>query len=283
MSKGGTYRQRTFSPLRDKTLTNILRQLFVTQFGYENKVLFAEAMIEHILATIEAFVKPASLLKPGQLLWMAVAHDGRKHAYQAMKEIPQVPVILDLVTDEDLQSLSEGEDFRSVRRRRHARLLEQALAQGGVLAQSDLAAIALLHHSQIGEDIVHIQQQNGRRLPYRGSVQDVGPTLSHKVEVARLLEAGHLEPEICRLLSPAHDLRSIERYAQTYKNTLKLVERGFAPHEIASILHLSQRVVAAYIEIVQEHHPEIVTRNPHLRERLDTSASTQAKGHMTQI
>ena len=48
-------------------------------------------------------------------------------------------------------------------------------------------------------------------------VQDIGPTLSHKVEVARLLEAGYLEPEICRKLSPIHCLRSVENYAQTYK------------------------------------------------------------------
>ena len=64
-------RQQVYSPLRDKTLGNVLRQLFVTQFGYENKVLFAEAMIERILETIDSFVRPVTLLRPGQVLWMA--------------------------------------------------------------------------------------------------------------------------------------------------------------------------------------------------------------------
>ena len=105
MSHRPPHRERNFSPLRDKTLTSVLRQLFVTEFGYENKVIFAEAMIERILETIEAFVKPAALLEPGQMLWMAVADDGRKHARKPMKEIPQVPVVLDLVTDQDLQAL----------------------------------------------------------------------------------------------------------------------------------------------------------------------------------
>ncbi|MCK4451029.1 MAG: hypothetical protein KAX26_10590 [Anaerolineae bacterium] len=36
-----TRRQRNFSPLRDKTLSSVLRQLFVTEFGYESKVIFA--------------------------------------------------------------------------------------------------------------------------------------------------------------------------------------------------------------------------------------------------
>jgi hypothetical protein len=40
-----------------------------------------------------------------------------------------------------------------------------------------------------------------------------------------------------------HDLRSVENYAQSYKNVLKLLERGFAPKEISGILSLSKRLV----------------------------------------
>lgn len=262
-----TDRQETFSPLRDKTLTNVLRNLFITEFGYENKVIFAEAMIERILETIDAFVKPASLLKPGQLLWTAVANDGRKHTFKPMKEIPQVPVTLDLVADDDLEALAESEDYWVVRRRRHARLLEQAFAQGGVLAQSDLAAISLLHRVQVSDDIARFRETKGRILPYRGSVQDVGATLTHKVKVARLLEAGYLEPEICRMLSPIHDLQSVENYAQTYKNVLKLLERGFASSEVSGILSMSERLVEAYVEIIREHHPEVLARSPYFQEQ----------------
>ena len=265
--KRRTDRHETFAPMRDKTLANVLRHLFVTEFGYENKVIFAEAMIERILETLDAFVKPAALLKPGQLLWMAVAHDGHKHAHQAMKEIPQTPVVLDLVTDEELQALADGEDFHAVRRDRHARLLEQAMAQGGVLAQSDLATVTLTSRRQVSDDIARFQQAKGRLVPYRGSVQDVGATLSHKVEVARLLEAGHLEPEICQMLSPIHDLRSVENYAQTYKNVLKLLERGFAPSEISAILSIGERLVNAYVEIIREHHPKVLANNPYLQEQ----------------
>ena len=266
-----TDRQKTFSPLQDKTLSSVLRHLFVTEFGYEKKVIFAEAMIERILETIEAFVKPASLLEPGQLLWMAVVNDGRKHARKSMKEISQVPVILDLVTDDELQALADGEEYRLVRRRRHARLLEQAFAQGGVLAQSDLAAITLTSRTQASDDIARIQESEDRILPYRGSVQDLGATLTHKVEVIRLLEAGYLEPDICRRLSVVHDLRSVENYVQPYKNVMKLLERGLTPREVSDILSVSERLVEAYIEIIREHHPEVLAGNPSLQEQLAPS------------
>ncbi len=256
-------RQETFSPLRDKALANVLRHLFVTEFGYEKRVLFAEAMIERILETLEAFLKPATLLQPGQMLWMAVAHDGRKHTHQTMKETPLVPVILSLVTDGDLQALAQGEDYRVIRRRRHARLLKEAFALGGVLAQGDLAAITLTSQRQVSEDLARFQHAEGCLLPYRGSVQDIGATISHRLEVARLLEAGYLEPEICRKLSPVHDLRSVENYAQTYKNVIKLTERGFTPAEISGILRIGERLVSAYIDIIRQHHPDILESNPH--------------------
>lgn len=264
MNPKGTHRSRNFSPLRDKSLANALCHLLVTKFGYHKKVMFAEKMIEHILDTIELFVRPSSLLQPGQMVWMAVADDGRKHTFKSMKEIPQVPVILDLLTDGDLKALADGVDFKTVRRRRHARLLDQAYHQGGALAHTDLSAITLTTESVVADDISHVQDAENRLMPHRGTVHDVGPTLSHKTEVARLLEQGYLEPDIGRKLSPIHNLRSVERYAQTYKNTLKLLERGFAPDEIPGILGISQRLVETYIAIVLEHHPEIIAQNPHI-------------------
>jgi hypothetical protein len=275
-----SHRQETFSPLQDKTIHQVLRQLFVTEFGYGNKLLFAEAMIDRILDTIQAFTRPASLLQPGQMLWMAVAHDGRKHAYQRMKDTPQVPVILDLVTADELQTLSNGHDFPSVRRRRHARLLDQALAQKGVLAQGDLAAITLTSQRQVSKDIAKVQQTEDRLLPYRGSVQDLGATFSHRAEVARLLEAGFIEPQICRMLSPAHNLRAVENYAQTYKNVLKLLERGFAPSEISGILSIGPRLVNDYLDLVRLHHPEILERNAHIPHQ-PGSTTDNPKGHMS--
>ena len=76
------------------------------------------------------------------------------------------------------------------------------------------------------------------------------------------------------MLHPVHNLRSVERYAQYYKNVLKLLDHGFAPSEISSILSLSMRLVNDYIQIVKEHHPEIIAGNSHLQGQPDTSDHT---------
>lgn len=276
MNQGRSRRDRDFSPLRDKTLVNVLRQRFATEFGYEKKMAFAELMIERILGTIEAFVKPASMIKPGQMVWMAVPDDGCKHAHRPMKDTPQVPVVLTVVSDEDLAALVNGEDFISVRQRRHARLLDEAYEQGGALAQNDLSAITLVSGRTVGRDVDQVQEQEECLLPTRGAVHDLGPTISHKVTVIRLFEAGYLEPEIARKLSPVHSLRSVERYVQIYKNVLKLLSRGFSLEEIASILDIGQQLVEAYVDIVNEHHPTAIADNPHLHQQDTTPSSYTA-------
>ena len=150
-----------------------------------------------------------------------------------------------------------------------------------MLAQGDLAAISLIASSQVGSDIARFQHEEGQLLPYRGSVQDVGATVSHRVDVARLLEAGYLEPEICRRLSPVHDLRSVENYAQSYKNVLKLLDHGFAPSEVAGILRMGPRRVEAYIALVRQHHPDILDRNPHLQQRAGDPTPDPPRGHVS--
>jgi len=43
-----------------------------------------------------------------------------------------------------------------------------------------------------------------------------------------------------------------------------------ALEEVSGILSISKRLLGAYIEIVKEHHPEIVAGNPHLHGQMDT-------------
>lgn len=181
-----------------------------------------------------------------------------------MKNTPQIPVVLTLVSDDDLAALANGDDFIDIRRRRHARLLNEAHEQGGALAHTDLSALTLTTERVVGRDIDHVQEQDDCLLPTRGVVHDLSPTSSHKVEVMRLFEAGHLEPEITRKLSPVHSLRSIECYIQKDKNLLKLSQQGFSLDDNAGILDIGRRLVAAYIELVNEHDPTALAANPHL-------------------
>jgi hypothetical protein len=264
MSRGVTHRQKNYRPLQDKHLANVLYHQLVTEFGYSDKKAFARVLVAQILKTLTAYTSNTGLLQAGQLVWLAVAVDGHKHAFKPMAETPLVPVVLDLVTDEDLQHLADGSAYEEVRRQRHARLLRQAHAQGGALSHTDLVALTGASESDVARDIAAVEEETESLLPYRGTVHDIGPTLSHKTQVARLLEEGYLEPTIAQMLSPVHTLRAVERYAQTYKNVRKLLAKHLSPAEISAILQLSPKLMEEYLNLVKEHHPEIVANNPHI-------------------
>ena len=152
-------------------------------------------------------------------------------------------------------------DGEEISRIGHGLLILLGVANGDQEAQADWLAgkIAGLRIFEDENDKLNL------------SVQDIGGTLTHKVEIIRLFEAGYLEPEICRKLSLPHELSAVENYVQTYKNVVKLLERGFSPSEISGILSVSERLVQAYIPIVREHHPEILERNPYFQESTATS------------
>ena len=258
-------RYRDYHPLLAKTVPNALLNLFIEQFGYGDKVVLAEAMIERILDTLMELVQPSTLVKPGQLVWLAVPVDGPKYTHQPMDKLPKKRVTLDLITFEDIKRLEQGVSIPEIRRHRQARLIRQARAQGAALAQSDVSLMTLVVSSTVSTDLKRYQLENQCVLPYRGVEHDTGPTRTHKVEVIRLLEQGYLESEIRRKLKIEHSLSSIERYVQPYKNVIKLLERDFTPTEICCILTMPARLLEQYIEIIHEHYPDIIENNSHVK------------------
>ena len=113
-------RYRDYHPLLAKTVPNALLTLFIEQFGYGDKVVLAQAMIERILDTLMDILQPATLVKPGQMVWLAVPTDGPKYAHQPMDKLPKKRVTLDLITLEDIKQFEQSVPIPEIRRQRQA-------------------------------------------------------------------------------------------------------------------------------------------------------------------
>jgi hypothetical protein len=257
-------RYRDYHPLLAKTVPNVLLNLFIEQFGYGDKVVLAEAMIERILESLMDVLQPAELVKPGQMVWMAVPVDGPKYAHEPMQKLPKKRVTMDLITFNDIKRFEQGVPIPEIRRQRQARLIRQTRDKGAALAQSDVSLMTMVAASTVSTDLKQYQEENSCVLPYRGVEHDMGSTCTHKVEIIRLLEQGYLESDIRRKLKIEHSLSSIERYVQPYKNVIKLLERDFTVVEICCILSMPARLLEQYIELIREHYPDIIENNTHV-------------------
>lgn len=101
---------------------------------------------------------------------------------QRIEDTQFVPVLLDLVTRDDLDLLLDGREWNDLCEARITRLCEQAHAQGGLLSQADMGLLLAQSNSAISQ-AVRAQfraSPDVKLLPSRGSLHDLGQTVSHK-------------------------------------------------------------------------------------------------------
>ncbi len=244
--------RRDYHPLLEKTVENVLIQMFTEQFGFSDKRPIAALMVERILDKLLSMFKPGSLVRPGQMVMLVAASDGKKHTFRSIKDTKMVPVVVDIATGEDVLKLEQGTEMRTVLADRIARILNQAYHQGGVASLTDAGLALGITPDQASELARAHHKATGITLPYRGTIQDIGPSISHKEDIIRLHKSGVIETEIVKRTN--HSISAVTNYIRDYKNVLSLTEKGFTLLEVTRILGMSARLVNAYLKIEKDYH-----------------------------
>jgi len=240
-----------YGPLAQKTLHNVLKRELVEQFGFENMGLIADGLIRRFLEILEDFDPKRPLLLPGQVLWLAVSRRDRTRLDQPLWRSKLVPVRLTLLDAEDLVEASDGTPWDDLRQRRAVRLLKQAYEQGGVLGQHDVAVLLGLSQATISRLIRQYQQRTGEVLPFRGTVHDLGRTLTHKRQAVEGRLQGLLTQEIARRIH--HTPEAVDAYLIDFERVYQLHRDGKTLIQIAFLTRIAQSVVRQYIAMIDEY------------------------------
>lgn len=179
-------------------------------------------------------------LQDNQLAYCAVAAEeppGRKIA-----ECQRVSVRLTLHAPADFDRTGST-PIGELRRRRLQRLCEEALDQGGLLTQEDLALLLTTSESTIKRDLRALRR-GGICVPTRGQQRDIGPGVSHKVATV----LGYLRGEDFTSLSRrlCHGVDSMERYLKAFRQVALMTREGLAPELIRRACRLSPALVGQY-------------------------------------
>jgi DNA-binding CsgD family transcriptional regulator len=137
-----------------------------------------------------------------------------------------------------------------MRQQRILRLLDEALAQGAVATQEDLARVLQVTVRTIKRDCKALQAQ-GIYLPTRGNLQGIGRGQTHKAQIVGQWLAGKTYDQIAR--QTHHSVTSVGRYVQTFVRVLQLHERSLPSEEIALLLQVSRPLVQEYVAIYEAH------------------------------
>lgn len=241
-----------------RSLPQLLVHKFLTKYGYANGPIVAQAIVDDILATVEQCY-PERLL-PKTVVWLAVRREW-KGQRKGIELTDLVPVRLPIATDEEIQLLMKPElrkklkARRAFNRTRFARWCFEAYEQGGVLTLLDLSILSGMSENYVGELLREYEAENERVVPTRGTVHDLGPSVTHKAEVVRRWLRHESPAQIARVLN--HSQEAVDRYIADFQKVRSLVQR-IPLLEIPGITGLSDAVVKQYIALIRQYDSALV-------------------------
>jgi len=148
---------------------------------------------------------------------------------------------------EDLRLLKTGGRM-TLRQARIVRLLDEALDQGAVATQEDLARALQTSVSTIKRDCAQLRQQ-GIRLPTRGHVKGIGRGQSHKAQIIERWMQNWTYDQIAREVR--HDVSSIQRYVNHFIRVVWFHRQGYRAEQIAHLLQIGVALVQEYLALAE--------------------------------
>jgi hypothetical protein len=196
-------------------------------------------------------------LQPGQtrvvLTRLKAAH-GR-----ALRETDMTEVTWTIDAGQEDRETLQKFGVQALRRVRIQRLLSEAIEQGAVATQEDLAWALHASLRTIKRDSAELEAQ-GLYLPTRGHLQGIGRGQTHKARIVGEWLRGRTYDEI--RLSSCHCLSSIQRYVQVFVRVVQLQQEGFDKEQIARLLAIGPALVEEYLTVYGQHD------SPTCRQRL---------------
>lgn len=249
----------TATRIRKRSLPDLLVHKFLTEYGYDHGPVIARAIVDDILATVEECY--AERVPPKVVVWLAVRLEkrGRRKGIEVTDLVPvQLKMYtereVDLLTDPQLRKKRKAR--RAFNRARFARWCFDAYEQGGVLTQLDLSLLSGLSECYVSKVLREYEEETGEIVPTRGTVHDLGPSVTHKGEVVRRWLRHQSPVRIAR--ETKHSQASVDRYIADYQR-VRLLAQKISVDELPALTGLSEGVVKQYAELIDQYEPDVVT------------------------
>jgi hypothetical protein len=269
-------RYSTYEASKRKTFHSSLCHLLQTEFPGVFGPAVTRLFADKLDALYERFHPPRSRLNVGQVFWAAVAVDDPPHKDKRIEDTRLVPVILDLVTPQDIDNSSHGGRRVQIRRDRVLRLFRQTYEQGGVLSYADVSLLAHIGMNAITHVVRAEQEVTGLPVPCRGTIHDMGRSVSHKAIICykRLVEK---KPTSQVAQETFHSAEEVEYYVQTLRRVQICRDSGMALDDIAQATGHSKSLVREYLDLMEQFQlPPIA--NPPAADSVQTGPASMPNG-----
>ena len=212
-------------------------------------------------------------LRPGQIRKILLKREAAHGQSLHQSETIEVTWTID-AGPEDYE-IEQRDGVTALRRTRIQRLLDEALSQGAVASQEDLARVLHVSVRTIKRDCANLHGQ-GILLPTRGKLKGIGRGQTHKAQIVGRWLRGETYDQIARRTH--HSLTCVKRYVQAFARVINLTQKGLTNDEISLLLQMSSHLVADYLAIyAQNDTPFNRQRLQEQLERLTQASHTPKK------
>lgn len=251
MSKRSPTRSQAYDASDRKTFHSAVCHLLQTEFPGFFGPTVTRLFADRIDDLYERFHPPRSRFKVGQVLWAAVAADDPPARNKRIEDTRLLPIVLDLVTAQDIDETIATDRRLQTRRHKILRLFRQAQAQGAVLSEADVSLLLHVQASVISRVVQEHERSTGETVPRRGTIHDLGRSVTHKRIICykRLVEkkpTSQVAQETC------HHPEEVEYYVQCLRRIQLCHDTGMSPDEIAQATGHSPSLVQEYLTLIED-------------------------------
>jgi predicted ArsR family transcriptional regulator len=244
------YNETELDRYQAKTPEQRFLQILQQDFRYAPKI--AEVILAEAQSCLEG--KPGNI-RTGQMRVLLARQ--KAVSGQALGQLSQVEVTWTVDAGaEDITVLREH-GLSGLRQVRIQRLLDEALEQGALATQEDLARVLQTSLRTIKRDFAELHNQ-GLYLSSRGYMKGIGRGQTHKAQIIRRWLHGETYDQLS--INSHHAVSSINRYVKTF---VQVRQEEMSLNQIALLLQMGASLVRDYLD-VYEHNAE-----SECRERLE--------------
>lgn len=243
---------KKYHAAHDRFLKPAIINFFEREFSGFFGPIVRENIADALLELFDSLCPESARLKPGQLVWNALDKNTRAD----WSNRRYVPVILSLVTDEDISLFEKGTSVPSIRKNVMARMFREAYKQGAVLSTRDLSLLLVSDGAYLSQLRIEYEKEHQTILPHTGVLHDMGTTITHK----RLIVYKHIvekkDPAVVAR-ETNHSQLAVDKYIKDYHRVKTLVDDKKDVEFIHHTTNISRHVIKQYLQIINKNDKEL--------------------------
>ena len=240
-----------YSSAHDRFLKPAIVNFFAREFSGAFGPIVRENIADALIDLFNSLCPESSRLKPGQIIWNAL--DKRTRADSEKRRYK--PVILSLVTDDEVCLFEKGTSLTTIRKNIIARMIKEAFQQGAVLSTRDLSLLMASSAPSLSQLRIEYEKEHKTILPHTGVIHDMGTTLTHK----RLIVYKHVvekkDPSIVAR-ETNHSQLAVDKYLKDFNRIKTLANDNKDIDFIHLTTNMSRPLIKQYLQIINNYVKE---------------------------